>query len=46
MFLRVASGVAVLTCGLAIGLMTDLGVPGGQALAPITTRGQRRARRR
>jgi lipoprotein-anchoring transpeptidase ErfK/SrfK len=33
MFLRVASGVAVLTCGLAIGLMTDLGVPGGQALA-------------
>jgi lipoprotein-anchoring transpeptidase ErfK/SrfK len=33
MFLRVASVVTVLLTGLVIGLMTDLGFPGGQALA-------------
>jgi lipoprotein-anchoring transpeptidase ErfK/SrfK len=33
MFLRVASAVTVLLSGLAIGLMTDLGLPSGQALA-------------
>jgi lipoprotein-anchoring transpeptidase ErfK/SrfK len=33
MFLRTASGVAVLLIGLAIGFVFDLGVPGGQALA-------------
>ena len=33
MFLRVASVVGALLIGLVIGLMIDLGVPGGQALA-------------
>jgi lipoprotein-anchoring transpeptidase ErfK/SrfK len=33
MFLRTASGVAVLLFGLVIGLVIDLGVPGGRALA-------------
>src|SRR5450759_745121 len=33
MFLRVASVVAVLLSGLVVGLMIDLGVPSGQALA-------------
>ena len=33
MFLRVTSVVTVLLTGLVIGLMTDLGFPGGQALA-------------